>query len=322
MHATLHHKPVLLDEALAALALDGVPGERAASVFVDGTYGRGGHSAAILERLGADGRLLAFDRDPQAVHAARVRFADDPRFAIHHGNFSELGEVLAGEGLLGRVDGLLLDLGVSSPQLDDPQRGFSFAVDGPLDMRMDDSRGQSAADWLATAAQAEIADVLWRYGEERHSRRIARAVVARRAERPLRRTGELVELIRAASPAPRKKGGERHKHPATRSFQAIRIHINRELESVEAVLEQSLAALRPGGRLAVISFHSLEDRIAKRFIRDHSRPPAAPRGLPPDPDWRARLRAIGKAQRAGETEIASNPRARSAVLRAAERLAE
>jgi 16S rRNA (cytosine1402-N4)-methyltransferase len=310
MQDLLTHKPVLLDEALAALAL------RGDGLYVDGTFGRGGHSGEILSRLGDQGRLLAFDRDPQAVATARERFGDDPRFDLHYGNFSELNDVLEQRGLLGRVDGLLLDLGVSSPQLDDAERGFSFSADGPLDMRMDCGSGQTAAEWLARASEEEIADVLWRYGDERFSRRIARAVVERRTAHPLRRTSDLVALIESASPR-----RERHKHPATRSFQAIRIHINQELAAVESVLQQSLSALAPGGRLAVISFHSLEDRIVKHFIRGHSRPPPAPRGLPPDPNWRQQLNAVGKAIRASDAETRDNPRARSAVLRVAERIA-
>jgi len=304
------HAPVLLAEVLDALRI------RADGYYVDGTFGRGGHAAAILARLGPQGRLLAIDKDPQAVQSARRQFGDDSRFEIEQGAFTMLNRLLEQRNMQGRVDGLLLDLGVSSPQLDDPARGFSFYLDGPLDMRMNPAAGISAQQWLATAAEREISDVLFRLGEERFARRIARAIVARRSERPLQTTAELAELIAASVPA-----RERNKHPATRSFLAIRIFINRELDDVREVLGQVPDALAPGGRLAVISFHSLEDRIVKRFIRDEYRGEQPPEGFPlAAVEHHPRLRPVGKAIRAGEQELARNPRARSAVLRVAERL--
>nr|WP_274520623.1 MULTISPECIES: 16S rRNA (cytosine(1402)-N(4))-methyltransferase RsmH [Ectothiorhodospira] len=304
------HRPVLLEEALAGLAVqeDGI--------YVDATFGRGGHSAAILERLGPEGRLIALDQDPQAQAVASRRFGDEPRFQFLRGSFADLSALLEGCAVMGQVRGLLLDLGVSSPQLDDATRGFSFMNDGPLDMRMDPDRGESAAQWLAHAGEGEIAKVLRELGEERFARRIARRLVEAREEAPVERTGRLAELISEAVPR-----HERHKHPATRSFQAIRLHVNRELESLDACLAQISRVLAPGGRLAVISFHSLEDRRVKRFIRRQVEGEPVPRDLPVRdlPPGRT-LRHIGKAQRAGEAELAVNPRARSAVLRVAERL--
>lgn len=293
--AVAPHAPVMLDEVLALL--DGP----ADGVYVDGTYGRGGHSSALLARLGPKARLHVFDQDPEAVAAARARHAGDPRVTVHHHNFDRLREAL-GE-IPGGVHGVLLDLGVSSPQLDQAARGFSFSQDGPLDMRMNPGAGPSAADWLATASVEEIAEVLWRYGEERNSRRIARRINETRVETPITTTGQLAKLI-AAVPGPR----SRSIHPATRSFQALRIHLNRELEALEAVLPQALDLLAPGGRLAVISFHSLEDRIVKRYLRDCARAEAAP------------IRLI-KKQFPSAAECARNPRARSAVLRGAEKQA-
>ncbi|HEX4895270.1 MAG TPA: 16S rRNA (cytosine(1402)-N(4))-methyltransferase RsmH [Solimonas sp.] len=297
------HRPVMLDEALAGLAL------RPDGTYLDGTFGRGGHSSAILAALGPAGRLLALDQDPAAVAHARERLGTDARFAIAHRNFSEMTAVAAEAGLVGRIDGLLLDLGVSSPQLDEAARGFSFGKDGPLDMRMNPEAGEPASAWLARAAEEEIADVLWRYGDERNSRRIARRIVSVRAETPLLRTAQLAELI-AGVPGPRSHGI----HPATRSFQAIRIHINRELAVLEAALSQAVDLLAPGGRLAVISFHSLEDRIVKRFIRDASQTSADGEVLNPT------LRRIAK-QFPSPAECSANPRARSAVLRVAEKRA-
>ncbi len=290
------HRPVMLDEALAGLTV------RADGVYVDCTFGRGGHSAAMLDRLGARGRLLGLDQDPQAVAHARERFGADSRFAIYHCNFAALEAVAQEAGVAGRVDGILMDLGVSSPQLDDAARGFSFGKDGPLDMRMNPQAGESAADWLARAGEAEIADVLWQYGDERNSRRIARRIVETRREAPLTTTAQLAALI-ASVPGPR----SRHIHPATRSFQAIRIHINRELDVLSDALAQAVRVLAPGGRLVVISFHSLEDRIVKRFLRD-----AARSEMPT-------LKLHGK-QFPSREEADANPRARSAVLRIAERL--
>jgi len=304
------HRPVLLEEALDGLAVlpDGT--------YIDGTFGRGGHAAAILGRLGPAGRLYAVDKDPDAVRVAQERFGRDARFQIRRGTFAMLGQLARDEGVAGRVSGILLDLGVSSPQLDDAARGFSFLKDGPLDMRMDPDSGLSAAQWLARADEAEIARVLQEYGEERFARRIARAIVQTRGERPIVTTQQLAELIAQAVPT-----RERHKNPATRSFQALRIQVNRELQDLEAALEQALDALAIGGRLCVISFHSLEDRIVKRFMRRESRGEMLPPDLPvtggPAP---GRLRLVGKAIRPGARELDVNPRARSAVLRVAERL--
>jgi 16S rRNA (cytosine1402-N4)-methyltransferase len=306
------HQPVLLTEALASLA---VARDRC---YVDGTFGRGGHAAAILAALGPAGRLIALDRDPAAVAAARQRFGGDPRFAIHHAPFSSLARILEAEGLMGRVAGILLDLGVSSPQLDDPARGFSFQAEGPLDMRMDPTSGEPAAAFVARASERELEQTLRDLGEERFAKRIARAIVAARAEAPIADTARLAAVVAAAVPT-REPG----KHPATRAFQALRLRVNRELDELAAVLPQCVAALAPQGRLAVISFHSLEDRAVKRFIRNAAQPHAAldPR-LPPPPGLpAASLRVVGKAQTADAAELAANPRARSAVLRVAERLA-
>ncbi|BCX88028.1 16S rRNA (cytosine1402-N4)-methyltransferase [Methylomarinovum tepidoasis] len=303
------HLPVMLEAALGGLAL--VPG----GVYLDCTFGRGGHSRAMLERLGPEGRLVALDKDPDAVASAEAeRLRRDPRFTLVQADFRDLGAVVREAGLCGRVAGMLLDLGVSSPQLDTAARGFAFLQEGPLDMRMNPTVGLSAAEWLAQADERELADVIHRYGEERYARRIARAIVRARVEAPLRTTRQLAELVERAVPR-----RERHKHPATRTFQAIRIHVNRELEALEAALAQSLEVLAPGGRLVVIAFHSLEDRIVKRFIRRHSRPAPLPRKLPvavSEPDLP--LRDLGK-RRPDALEIARNPRARSAVLRVAER---
>jgi 16S rRNA (cytosine1402-N4)-methyltransferase len=305
------HHPVLLNEVLESLAL------RPDGNYLDGTFGRGGHARAILERLGPGGRLYAMDKDPQAVQTAIRRFGEDSRFHFRKASFATLEEWMRAMGMAGRLSGVLFDLGVSSPQFDDPQRGFSFQSDGPLDMRMDPDAGVSAADWLAAADEKEIARVIKDYGEERFARRIARAIVSSRVKAPLRTTAQLAELVAAAVP-----GRERHKHPATRTFQAIRIHINHELEDLQAGLRQAADVLQPRGRLVVISFHSLEDRCVKHFMRDQSRgeqlPPEIPvRGEPvPGP-----LRIVGKARRPGADEIARNPRARSATLRVAERAA-
>ncbi len=304
------HVPVLLEEVLQALS------PRAGGRYIDATYGRGGHAAALLAQLGEGGRLLVIDQDPAAVADARARLGADARVVVRQGNFADLAR-LAGEALgEAGVDGVLLDLGVSSPQLDDPARGFSFQADGPLDMRMNPQTGKSAADWLATAPAAEIAGVLRDYGEERHARRIARRLVEARAEAPIETTGRLASLVASALPGHRER-----KHPATRSFQAIRIFINRELEVLETALTQAADLLVQGGRLCVISFHSLEDRRVKRFLRGRSRPDPVYAGLPQMPAHaRPTLRLLGRAVRADEAELARNPRARSAVLRAAERL--
>ncbi len=304
------HQPVLLAEVLTGLSI------KADGIYVDGTFGRGGHAGAILAVLGPEGRLLAMDRDPQAIRSAEQQFGDDPRFEIVQGAFTMLSNMIAQRQLQGRVNGLLLDLGVSSPQLDDASRGFSFSEDGPLDMRMDPASGISAAKWLETASESEISRVLKTYGEERFSRRIARSIVETRHETPLQTTRQLAGLVAAAVPV-----REKNKHPATRSFQAIRIFINSELDEIAAVLDQVIEVLAPQGRLAVISFHSLEDRIVKRFIRDEYRGEQAPPEFPlAGMDYVPRLKPVGKAIRASEAELNVNPRARSAVLRVAERL--
>ena len=284
-------------------------------LYVDGTFGRGGHSRAILEQLGPAGRLLAIDRDPDAVAVGRKLQAEDSRFQIVHSAYSALGEVLAAQGVNSQVDGILLDVGVSSPQLEDPARGFAFSATGPLDMRMDPDSGVPAADWLNAADEAEIAGVLWRFGEERSARRITRAIARLRAVEPIRTTTQLAALIEGVV---RREPG---RHPATRTFQAIRIHINRELDELEAVLRAAPAGLAVGGRLCVISFHSLEDRLVKRFLRDHSRVDPALRALPVVPDSALPDLALltTRAVRASEAEVAGNPRSRSAVLRAAEK---
>ena len=311
MGAANAHLPVMLDETLTALAI--CPG----GIYIDGTFGRGGHSQRILDALGDNGRLLAFDKDAAAIAVARERFGGDPRFEIVHGSFADVAAAVIERGLARRVDGLLLDLGVSSPQLDDPARGFSFQQDGPLDMRMDRSQGQSAAQWLAAADEADIAEVLRDYGEERFARRIARAIVRQRALQPVETTRELAELVAQACPVK-----ERHKHPATRTFQAIRIFINRELDDLQACLGSVLDVLAKGARLVVISFHSLEDRIVKRCMRDAARGPRLPKGLPvTHAETQGRVRVLGRSQRASEAEIQINPRARSAVMRVAEVLA-
>ena len=306
----IHHQPVLLQEALEGLHIN------PEGVYIDGTYGRGGHSAAILGALSSQGRLLALDKDPAAVAAGKNRFGADERFAIEQLSFASLQQLTDRLDLTGRVNGILLDLGVSSPQLEDPQHGFSFLKEGPLDMRMDLTQGPSAAEWLADAEEGTIAKVIKSFGEERFARRIARAIVRSRSERAIATTRQLAELISQAVPT-----RDTNKHPATRTFQAIRIVINRELHELQAVLEQSLTVLANGGRLVVISFHSLEDRIVKRFIQTQSRGAGVPRGLPILGEQAAgALRAIGRKMRASQVESRRNPRARSAILRAAERL--
>ena len=305
------HTPVLPDEVLAGLAV------RADGRYCDATFGRGGHTAGILAALGPRGRVIAIDRDPDAIRAGQVRFADEPRLTLVKGSFGRLEELVRAAGVEGELDGVLMDLGVSSPQLDVAGRGFSFMQDGPLDMRMDYESGQSAADWLARATERDIAAVLRTLGEERYANRIARAIVAARAERPIATTGELAAIVAAAVPT-REPG----KHPATRTFQAIRIHVNGELEALEAALPRAVRMLAPGGRLCVISFHSLEDRAVKRYVQREAQGDPVYAGLPDvPPHARPRLRRVGAAVRAGEAEVAANPRARSAVLRIAERLA-
>lgn len=302
---------MLLDEVLRGLAV------RADGTYVDVTYGRGGHSRAILRELGPHGRLLAMDRDPEAVMSGRELQQADSRFLIQQESFGALRRFLEMHGAQGGVDGILFDLGVSSPQLNDAARGFSFQAEGPLDMRMDPSAGSSAADWLNAAPEREIAAVLRRFGEEPAATRIARAIVARRAVEPIVTTTALADLV--AATIPRKRAD---RHPATRVFQAIRIHVNREIEQLEAALEQARDALRIGGRLCVISFHSLEDRIAKRFLRNNARVSPELARLPVVPESaRPRLRLLGGAVHASAAEVARNPRSRSAVLRVAEKLA-
>ena len=306
------HVSVLLQESLEALAI------RPDGIYLDATFGRGGHSRAILAQLNADGRLYALDRDPTAIAAAQT-LADDPRFTIIHTPFSRLDDVLDAQQLRGKIDGILFDLGVSSPQLDDAERGFSFMREGPLDMRMDTSRGETAAEFLQRASADEIAFVLREYGEERFAWRIAQAIVAQREEQPLQTTKQLADLIDAAVPFK-----DKHKHPATRSFQGIRIHVNGELQEIEEALSAAVAGLKPKGRLAVISFHSLEDRLVKRFMRAQSKGKPIPAGLPLRDDQIDRgqtVRLIGKAHKPSAEEIRANPRARSSVLRVAERLA-
>jgi 16S rRNA (cytosine1402-N4)-methyltransferase len=310
------HVPVLLGPVLEGLNI------RADGCYVDGTFGRGGHSSAILERLTANGRLISIDRDPQAIASAPKALLSDPRFELIRGECAQLEKFVDERSLCGKVDGVLLDLGVSSPQLDEAGRGFSFLRDGPLDMRMDPDAGISAAEWLATVEEKELRRVLKTYGEERFAARIARAIVSARDEAPIRGTLQLAEIIAGAVPQHGAKI-----HPATRSFQAIRILINGELEQLSATLEQSInvlrkpTALRSGGRLCVISFHSLEDRLVKRFIRDASREPEQYRGMPSVPaQYRPKLKPIGKLIEATAEETAANRRARSARLRVAERL--
>ncbi len=303
------HRPVLLAEAVDALSV------RPDGIYVDGTFGRGGHSRAILARLGSKGRLLALDRDPTAI--AEAQTINDPRFEIAHSRFADMASVLAERGL-GSVDGILLDIGVSSPQLDMAERGFSFRFDGPLDMRMDTSRGETASEWLMRADEGEIGEVIKNYGEERFAKQVARAIVAARAGSVIATTRQLAEIVAKAV-----RTREPNQDPATRTFQALRIFINQELEELSLVLPQCARLLRPGGRLAVISFHSLEDRIVKGFMREMSAADVLPRGVPVRAsDLRVPpLRLIGKAVRASEQELTENPRARSAVLRVAERTA-
>ena len=308
-NAEYQHITVLLNEAVDALAV------REDGIYVDGTFGRGGHSRLILSRLGSQGRLIVFDKDPQAIEAAQKLAEQDGRVTVVHDGFSSFQTTLDKLGIE-EIDGALFDLGISSPQIDDGARGFSFRFDAPLDMRMDPTRGMSAAEWIATASEQDLHEVIKNYGEERFSRQIARAIVAQRTESPIDTTRKLAQLV-----AQNVRTRERGQDPATRTFQAVRIFINRELEEVEAVLPQVMGRLKPGGRLAVIAFHSLEDRIVKQFVKKYSQHPPLPR-------WAAvkeadlplpLLKAVGKAIKPGVEETASNPRARSAVLRVAER---
>ena len=314
--SSAEHSTVLLHETVEGLAL------KENGIYIDGTFGRGGHSRLILSKLADNGKLIAIDRDPKAV--AEAKKIQDPRFHIEHNTFSEILPICEKLGLAGKIDGILLDLGVSSPQLDDAARGFSFMKDGPLDMRMDNSQGLSAAEWLQQVSEPDLAWVLKTFGEERFAKKIAKAIVdynksaVQNGGECLTRTLQLAELI--AQTVPFK---DKHKHPATRSFQAIRIFINAELDELEKVLASALAVLAPGGRLSIISFHSLEDRMVKHFMRKQSQGEAIPKGLPLREDQiqrNQRLKVIGKAMMPSEDEIAQNPRARSAVLRIAERL--
>ena len=309
--ATTEHTTVLLHEAVDALVVD--PG----GFYVDGTFGRGGHTAELLSKLSAEASVVAIDKDPQAIAEGERRFSEDSRLQLVHGSFADLSEIVAQMGKSGELSGVLLDLGVSSPQLDQAERGFSFMRDGPLDMRMDTSKGLSAAEWIASADEQEIARVIKEYGEERFARRMASAVVAERAKTPITRTVQLAGILAAAHPA-----WERGKHPATKAFQAIRIFINRELDDLEALLEQIIDTLKVGGRLVVISFHSLEDRRVKRFIRDQDQGIKLPKNLPiRDIDRGVRLIKVGKAVKPAGSEVDGNVRSRSAVMRIAERVA-
>ena len=306
------HVPVLLEEALQALQV------KENGIYVDATYGRGGHARQILERIGKLGQLHVFDRDAVACDHARHRFGNDSRVIVHQEPFSMLEQTLNKSGLTGRVHGILFDLGVSSPQLDESKRGFSFQADGPLDMRMDPNSGESAADWIGHAEENEIARVIRDFGEERFAKRIARAIVRERSINPITSTNRLAEIVARAIPV-----REKRKNPATRTFQAIRIHINGELDELAKVLPQTVHLLASGGRLVVISFHSLEDRMVKRFLHAEAKGAALPPDLPVNRDYfRPKLRIIGKALRARESEARDNPRARSAVLRIAERMDE
>lgn len=311
MNISTAHQTVLKQEAVAALSID------SAGCYIDATFGRGGHSRAILEQLGASGKLLVLDKDPEAIAVANSLRASDRRVMVTHGAFAELEQIASQLGLTGKVAGILFDLGVSSPQLDDPDRGFSFMRDGPLDMRMNPEHGLSAEQWVNSASEREIADVLYQYGEERHSRRMARAIVSARQEAPITRTGQLAEIVKQANPS-----WEKDKHPATRAFQGIRIFINGEFDELSQALQQALAVLAVGGRLVVISFHSLEDRIVKKFIAMQTKGDNFPRDLPVTQNMmNPCLRAIGKAVKPTAAEIHSNPRARSAVMRVAVKIA-
>ena len=310
---TPEHVPVMLDEVVEAVA------PRPGGCYVDCTFGRGGHARALLDRIGPAGRVLAIDRDPQAVEAARELARSDPRVSAHHARFGEVGGIVNAAGLTGRVDGILMDLGVSSPQLDEPGRGFSFLHDGPLDMRMDPEAGVSAAEWLAGASEREIGRVLHELGEERAARRIARAVAAERERgAPVESTRRLAAI---AASVVRRSGLRPRVHPATRTFQAVRMHVNDELGELERGLAATPRLLAPGGRLVVLSFHSLEDRIVKRFMRGDDAAPAYPRRLPLVDGRRCAgaMTPVAPARRPGEGEVAANPRSRSAVLRVAER---
>jgi 16S rRNA (cytosine1402-N4)-methyltransferase len=306
---TYQHQAVLLAEAVSSLKV------RGDGIYLDATFGRGGHSRAIMARLTEQGRLFTLDKDPQAVAAGLEEWAHEPRFSIIQGSFAEMDRMVREWRIERNLDGILLDLGVSSPQLDDPERGFSFAKEGPLDMRMDPTKGVSAADWLAATPEREMARVFWEFGEERYARRIARSIVQARQQQRLETTTQLAELIEDTI------GRKEKKHPATRCFQAIRIVVNDELGDLARGLDAAIRQLRPGGRLVVISFHSLEDRLVKRTFREAVRPGKIRRNIPDDPGWSQRLKLVGKAIHPSEHEISANPRARSAVMRVAEKTA-
>lgn len=310
-NASFTHISVLLEECIDALAI------KPNGIYIDATFGRGGHSARILDALGTGGKLIAFDRDPQAIKAAE-RFAADERFQIIHSPFGDMAEEIEKRGLTGQIDGVLMDLGVSSPQLDDAERGFSFLRDGPLDMRMDTSKGQSAADWLASAEEQDITQVIKEFGEEKFGKRIAHAIVNTRESTPITRTAQLADIIDKAVPVK-----DKFKHPATRAFQGIRIYINAELEQLRVGLKAATQVLAKEGRLAVISFHSLEDRLVKRFIKEQSKGKVVPHNLPvtqAEIDADKVLKALSRAIKPSEQEIANNVRSRSSVLRVAEKL--
>jgi 16S rRNA (cytosine1402-N4)-methyltransferase len=302
------HYPVLLEEAVSSLKV------RGDGIYLDATFGRGGHSRAIMAGLSKQGRLFTLDKDPQAVAAGLEEWGDDPRFSIVQGSFAEMDRMVREWQQERNLDGILLDLGVSSPQLDDPERGFSFRKGGPLDMRMDPTKGVSAADWLAETPEREMSRVFWEFGEERHARRIARSIVKARQQQRLETTTQLAELIEKTI------GKREKKHPATRCFQAIRIEVNNELGDLTKGLDSAIRQLRPEGRLVAISFHSLEDRLVKRTFREAVRPGKVRRNIPDHPDWTPRLKLIGKAIRPSEQETSANPRARSAIMRVAEKL--
>ena len=305
------HETVLMLEAVDALKI------RAGGIYLDATFGRGGHSKSILKRLGPRGKLIVLDQDPEAIAVATKLREQDSRLEVVHAAFSHIGELADAQGIDGKIDGVLFDLGVSSPQLDTAARGFSFLRYGPLDMRMNPEKGISAAQWINSAAEKEIADVIYRFGEERYSRRMARRIILKRKSNPIITTGQLAEIIKQANPA-----WERDKHPATRAFQAIRIFINNEFDELEKGLDQALDLLKIGGRLVVISFHSLEDRIVKKFIALQTKGDNFPRDLPVSHDLlNPRLKSIGKVARADQCEVEKNPRARSALMRVAEKIA-
>ena len=303
------HQSVLLHETVDAIVGD------TNGIYIDATFGRGGHSRLLLSKLSAQARVLAFDKDPEAIAVGQQLMAEDTRFTIIHDSFASLENQLSQQQLMGKIDGLMADLGVSSPQLDDANRGFSFMNDGPLDMRMNPDQGQSAAEWLQTVSESELADVFFQYGEERHSRRIAKAIKKALEQAPITSTKKLAEIIATAHPA-----WERHKHPATRCFQAIRIAINQELEDIKIFLPQAIAALKPQGKLAVISFHSLEDRLIKQFLQKQARGDDLPRDLPiRNSELNPQVKLLGKTA-ASHEEVSANPRARSAYLRKAQKL--